>query len=83
MQTLHIESSCEYPSIRDFLAIGFERASCQYHSLDSQSVRDFPVDLVFALVGALGVELPLFLLFAFSMVDVTSSVAGTMIYAID
>jgi len=56
MQTVHIESSCVYPLIRDFLAVGFIWASLQCHSLDSGIVRDFRVDLVLAVKGALRTE---------------------------
>jgi hypothetical protein len=48
---VHIESSCVYPSIRDFMAVGFIWASRRCHSLDSEIVRDFPVDLVLAAIG--------------------------------
>jgi len=51
MQTVHIESSCVYPSIRDFMVVGFIWASRECHSLDSEIVRDFRVDLVLAAIG--------------------------------
>ena len=51
-QTVHIESSCVYPSIRDFMVVGFIWASRQCHNLDSEIVRDFQVDLVWAAIGA-------------------------------
>ena len=53
MQTVHIESLCVYPSIRDFMVVGFIWAGHRCHSLDSEIVRDFRVDLVLAAIGAL------------------------------
>jgi len=53
MQTVHIESSCVYPLIRVFMAVGFIWASRRCHSLDSGIVRDFRVNLV---LGALRTE---------------------------
>jgi len=62
------------------MAVGYIWASRQCHSLDSEIVRDFRVDLVFAAVGALAGELSLFLFQPFSVVDDRSAVAGTMMY---
>jgi hypothetical protein len=56
MQTVHIELSCVYPLIRVFMAVGFIWASRRCHSLDSGIVRDFRVDLVLAVKGALRSE---------------------------
>jgi len=53
MQTVHIESSCVYPLIRDFMVVGFIWASCRCHILDSEIVRDFQVDSGLAVEGAL------------------------------
>jgi len=53
MQTVHIESSCVYPTIRDFMVVRFICASCRCHIPDSEIVRDFRVDLVLAAIGAL------------------------------
>jgi len=68
------------------MGVGSIWASRQCHSLDSDIVRDFRVDLVFAAVGALGGELSvggelsLFLFLPFSVVDDRCPVAGTIIY---
>ena len=68
------------------MAVRFIWASRQCGSLDSEIVRDFRVDLVFAAVGALGGELShggeltLCLFLPFSVVDDRSVVAETMIY---
>jgi hypothetical protein len=56
MQTVHIESLCVYPSIRDFMVVGFIWASRRCHILDSEIVRDFQVDLVWAVKAALRTE---------------------------
>jgi len=56
MQAVHIESSCVYPLIRVFTALGLIWASRRCQSLDSGIVRDFRVDLVFAVKGALRPE---------------------------
>jgi hypothetical protein len=75
------------------MEVGFIWASRRCHSLDSEIVRDFQVDLVFSdlivcsivgsIVGssicALGSEVSLFLFLPFSVVDDRSAVAGTMI----
>jgi len=53
MQSVHIESSCVYPTIRDWMVVGFICASCLCHILDSEIVRDFRVNLVLAVIGAL------------------------------
>jgi hypothetical protein len=53
MQTVQIESSCEYPTIRDILVVGFICASCPFHIHDSEIMRDFRVDLVLAAMSAL------------------------------
>jgi len=53
MQTVHIESSCVYPTIRDFMVVGFICASRWCHIVDSEIVRDFRVDLVLAAIDAL------------------------------
>jgi len=55
-------------------------ASCRCHSLDSEIVRDFQVDLVFAVVGAVGGEHSLILFRPFSVVDERSVVVWTIIY---
>ena len=56
MQTVHIESSCVYPTIRAFMVVGFIWASRRCHILDSEIVRDFRVDLVLAVEGACGAD---------------------------
>jgi len=56
MQTVHIESSCVYPPIRVFMAVGFTWASCWCHSLDTRIMRDFRVDLVLPVIVALRTE---------------------------
>jgi len=80
MQTVHIESSSVYPPIRVFMEVGFIWASRQCHSVDSEIVRDFQVDLVFAAVGAFGGELYLFLFLQFLVVNDRSAVTRTKIY---
>jgi len=77
MQTAHIESLCVHPPIRYFRVVGVIWASHRCHSLCSESVRDFWVNLVFAAVGALGGELSLFLFLRFTVVDDWCAVAGT------
>jgi len=100
------------------MVVGFIWASGQYHSLDSEIVKNFRVDLFLAAIGAfadsivysivglivgsaiigsivgsaiigsivgsaisaLGSQLSFFLFLPFSIVDVRSAVAGTMIY---
>jgi len=56
MQTVQIESLCVYPSVRDFMAVGFIWAGRRCHILDSRIVRDFRVDLVLAVEGAVRTE---------------------------
>jgi hypothetical protein len=53
MQTVHIESLCVYPTIRDFIAVALICGSRPWHVLVSGIVRDFRVDIVFAVIGAL------------------------------
>jgi len=53
MKTVHIGSSCVYPSIRVFMAVEFTWASHRCHSLDSGIARDFRVDLILAAIDAL------------------------------
>jgi hypothetical protein len=53
---VRIESSCVNPPIRVIMAVGFIRASRRCHSLDSGIVRDFSVDLVLSVEGALRTE---------------------------
>jgi len=53
MQTVHIESSCVYQTIRDFMVVGFIWASRRCHILDCEIMSDFQVDLVLAVIGAL------------------------------
>jgi hypothetical protein len=90
MQTVHIESSFVYPSIRVFMAVGFIWASRQCHSLDFriEEVGGF-VDAIVAvsedsivglIVDSVLSELSLFLFLPYSVVDERSAVAGTMIY---
>jgi hypothetical protein len=74
------------------MAVGFIWACCQCHSLDSEIVTDFQVDLVFAAVCvlgdehslglefSLGGEHSLFLCLLFLVVDDRRAVAGKMIY---
>jgi hypothetical protein len=62
------------------MAVGFIWASRRCHSLNSEIVRDFRVDLVFAAVGALGYEHSLLLFLLFPVVDDRSAVAGTLMY---
>ena len=56
MQTLHIESSCVYLSITDFMVVGLIWASGRCHVPDSEIVGDFGVDIGLAVNGALGAE---------------------------
>ena len=56
MQMVHIDSSCVYPSIRDSKVVGFIWDSRRCHIVDSQIVRDFRVDLVLAVKGALSTK---------------------------
>jgi len=80
MQTAHIESLCVHPPIRYFRVVGVIWASHRCHSLCSESVRDFWVNLVFAAVGALGAELSVFLFLRFTVVDDRCAVLGTITY---
>jgi len=52
MQTVYMQSSFVYPSIRVSMVVGFIWASHRCHILDSEIVREFPVDLVLAVIGA-------------------------------
>ena len=93
MQTVHIESSCVYLTIRHFMAVGLPCVSRRCYILDSKIMRSFRVDIVLAAIGAfddsivgsivgsviLTLVLSLFLFFPFSAVD-KSVVDGTMIY---
>jgi len=50
MHAVHIESSFEYPSIRDRRVVGLLWARRQCHSCDSEIVRDFRVVFVRVMV---------------------------------
>jgi hypothetical protein len=79
--------------MRDFIVVGFIWASGRCQILDSEILRDCPGDLVFPVIGTLDHTirgrivgsaistraLSLFLVFLFSVVDM-SLVVGTMIY---
>jgi hypothetical protein len=56
MQTVHIKSSCVYLPIRVLLAVGFVLASRRCHILDCEILRNFRVELVLAVEGALRAE---------------------------
>jgi hypothetical protein len=74
------------------MAVGFTCGGRRCHSLDSEIVRDFRVDLVIAAIGALrgdlsfgcelslGGGLSLFHFLPLSLVNDRGAVAGTMIY---
>jgi hypothetical protein len=90
MQTVDIESSFVYPSIRVFMAAGFIWASRRCHRLDFriEEVGGF-VDaivgvsedsIVGLVVGSVLSQLSLFLFLPCSVVDERSVVAGTIIY---
>jgi len=90
MQTVHIESSCVYPSTIDCMAVGSKWASCRCYSLDFRTeeagglvgaiIGDTEDLIVGSLIITLGSELSLFLFLPLLVVNDRSAVAGTIIY---